>query len=77
MINRKSKSVEWMKLVADILFLGAGFGWELWYTTRKNGQKQYHFIQCGYVIMENEDNRFILFTLTILWFSFKLGWRTY
>lgn len=77
MIIRHSHSIEWMKLVLDRLFLGAGFGWELWYTTRKNDQKQYHFVQCGYVIMEQNDSRFILLTLTILWFSFKLGWRTY
>lgn len=77
MINRHPKSVEWMKLFFNMLFVGAGFGTELWYTTRKNDVKQYHFVQCGYVIMEKDDSRFVVLTLTIIWFSFKLGWRTY
>lgn len=75
MISWKPKSVEWLKLIADTLFLGAGFGTELWYTTRKNGQRQYHFIQFGYVIYDYTSKRFVLLTLTILWFTFKLGWR--
>lgn len=75
MIIKHSKSIEWMQLFFNCFYLGAGIARELWYTTRKGDVKHYHFLQLGYVVMERENDRFILGTLTILWLSLKLGWR--
>lgn len=73
----KPKSIEWGYWIGSFILLTAGIGWELWYTTRENKSKQYHFIQFGYVIMEQEESRFMVLTLTLLVFNFKVGWRIY
>ena len=75
MIIKHLKCIEWLHLFFNCFYLGAGIARELWYTTRKGGAKQYHFIQFGYIVMERENARVILGTFTLLWLSFKLGWR--
>lgn len=71
------KSIEFIKLFFDWLMLGIGFGRELWYTTRKDGTKQYHLVNCSFIHKDLTDSRFVVVVFTLLFLNVKVGWRTY
>lgn len=77
MIIRHPKSIEFIKLFFDWLMLGIGFGRELWYTTRKDGTKQYQLVNCSFIHKDLTDSRFVVVVFTLLFLNVKVGWRTY
>lgn len=77
MIARHPKSIEAIRLFFNMLMLGIGIGAELWYTTRKDGTKQYHLVNLSFIHKELSDSRFVVVVCSILWLNLKVGWRTY
>lgn len=77
MTIKQPKSIEFIHLFFNWLMLGIGFGIELWYTTRKDGTKQYQLVNCSFIHKELADSRFVVVVFTLLFLNVKVGWRTY
>ncbi|WJN64578.1 hypothetical protein Erwinia_phage_Pastis_00027 [Erwinia phage Pastis] len=77
MTIKQPKSIEFIHLFFNWLMLGIGFGIELWYTTRKDGTKQYQLVNCSFIHKELPDSRFVVVVFTLLFLNVKVGWRTY
>lgn len=77
MTIKQPKSIEFIHLFFNWLMLGIGFGIELWYTTRKDGTKQYQLVNCSFIHKELTDSRFVVVVFTLLILNVKVGWRTY